>query len=436
MLAKLKIKHNANSKFKFEKDFDQDMIRIGRDAEHNDVHLPGPAVSGKHAVITRQGDRFELSDLSKNGTSLNGVKLKDDRPYDLTSGAQIAVIDYLIEFEIASENNSNVFGISPLTPSLHNPFSQETQKLTELFGKISEKYALADTASREVFLRSALHTAFGQMANSSARTIILEVLQNGKSNLRPASDDKREKTESLATQLDIAIGSDQRDEAPAGPEKPLIKKPVRPDISFADFGSRVIAPEPAPDMSAIINSSSPAKASNQVDRLNLTVNLLLEATMKMIANRRDFGIQFLDETKKGNRKRRKDELLDVYSCSWEELKDYLHDEMISGKEADQRLAQLQRALNELAEHQRSLVLGYQHSTKEGSKKLLTTLSPAKLEAEAESGILPILAQANLWKFYQSKHETIMDEINRSFAGFERKYFLDAFVKGYKTKSFD
>ncbi len=436
MLAKLKIKHNANPKFKFEKEFDQDTIRIGRDADQNEVHLPGRAISGKHAVITRQGDRFELSDLSKNGTLLNGGKLKGDKAYDLKNGAQIAVIDYLIEFEIIAIGNGNAAVVAQSTLPLQNPFFREAQKLSELFNKISEKYAVAESASRDDSLRDALQATFRQTANSPALTIILEVLQNGQSRLQSSNGAKREKTEGLATQFEKAFDFDQLGETPTQPEEPLIKKPVRPDISFVDFGSMVIAPEPAPDISAITGSASPAKASNQVDRLNLTVDLLLDAAIKMIAGRRDFGINYLDETKKGNRKRQKDELLDIYSCTWEELKDYLHDEMISGKEADLRLAQLKRALKDLTEHQRSLMLAYRRSTAEGSKKLLNALSPTALEAETDSGILPFLTQAKLWKFYQSKHEAVMAEIDRTFTDFERKYFLEAFVKGYKAKSFD
>ena len=427
MLAKLKIKNNANPKFKFEKEFGLDKIGIGQDPDHNDVHLPGPAVSRKHAVITRRGDGFALTDFSKNGTHLNGNRLKDDKPHDLKSGDRIAVLDYLIEFEIISASVDTTELLND------NPFHQEAQKLAEAFVRIYEKYARAELASRDDFLRRALQEAFGHAPDNPARAIIVKVLQNGKPDSRPDNDPAREKTEGLGTRLDLAFEDDNRTGSTVEPENPPSKKQVRIDQSFAGFGSMVFEPEPAPE-SSVASSSPPAKASNRVDRLNLTVDVLLASTVKMIADRRGFRLKFLEETMMG--KRKKNGPLDVYDCTWEELKEYLHDEMILGKEADQRLAQLQRALNDVIEHQLSLLTGYWRSVGEGSKKLLSALSPAALEAEGGGGILPIIAQANLWKFYQNKHGAITNEISRNFGDFERMYFREALMVGYKNKRFD
>jgi type VI secretion system FHA domain protein len=434
MLAKLKIKHKADPKFKFEKEFNQDTITIGRDAEHSDVHLPGPAISGKHAVIARRGDGFKLSDLSKNGTLLNGGKMKSDKPYDLKHGDRIIVIDYVIEFETRDERLES---FSPLLTEIHsegNPFQDEAKKLTEVFDRIYQKYARADQASRDGFLRSALQGARGHAPDDQMLAIIAEVLQNGKPVSRRRGEISRKETEGLATQFERAFEGDERDAPPESPRKPPAKKPLPVDQSFPGFGSIVFDHPPAPQDS-LISSSPAAKVSNLVDRLNLTVDLLLASMVKMIAGRRDFRLTVLEETMM-RRKRKKDEPLDFNFCAWEELKEYLHDEMISSKEADQRLAQLKRALNDLMEHQLSLLKGYRRSVGEGSKKLLSALSPAALEAEAGGGILPILTQANLWKFYQSKHQAIVDEISRSFADFERAYFHEAFAVGYKDKDFD
>jgi predicted component of type VI protein secretion system len=432
MLAKLKVTRKSDPKFLLQKEFDQDKITLGRTSQ-NDVQLTGMHVSGEHAWIARRGEAFELSDVSKNGTALNGEKLKSQRPHALRHGDRIAILDYVITFETSRAGGEDSFSLDNTLPFSDNPFQGEAKKLAEGFDRIYQTYARAETASRDDFLRRALHEALAHTPANGVRSILAEFFQGGKPLPRLIDEPPREKdkTEGLATQIEAALGGGPPAKPPVESRKSIDLK-LPSDDSLPDIGGSIFFPMAEEDEA--IAPATPARASNLVDRLNQTVDLLLDSTVKMIVARRDFRLTFLDETT--IRKKPKKGEIDLNYCKWEELKEYLHDEMISAKDVEQRLAQLKRALKEIMDHQLSLVMGYRQSISAGSKKLLQTLSPAVLESEATSGILPFLAQANLWKFYQGKYEQIASEINRGFADFERKYFHDAFVNGYKNREVD
>jgi len=66
-------------------------LRIGRGAE-NDLNLPHPTVSRRHARITRSGSIYHLEDLrSSNGTFVNGERLEPGRAAKLSVGDVIHV---------------------------------------------------------------------------------------------------------------------------------------------------------------------------------------------------------------------------------------------------------------------------------------------------------------------------------------------------------
>src|SRR5262249_56217360 len=50
-----------------------DLIRIGRGPD-NDIHLPDPTVSRKHAILTRTGSTYMIQDVEgSSGTRVNGL---------------------------------------------------------------------------------------------------------------------------------------------------------------------------------------------------------------------------------------------------------------------------------------------------------------------------------------------------------------------------
>ena len=60
-------------------ELDQDEITIGR-SDQNALSLDDPAISGKHCLIKKDGNKYTLKDLnSTNGTRLNGRNIVETR---------------------------------------------------------------------------------------------------------------------------------------------------------------------------------------------------------------------------------------------------------------------------------------------------------------------------------------------------------------------
>lgn len=63
---------------------------IGRRDGANDIVIPDPYCSGRHADLTAEDERLILTDLgSTNGTLVNGVKLEHNAPKELNPGDEI-----------------------------------------------------------------------------------------------------------------------------------------------------------------------------------------------------------------------------------------------------------------------------------------------------------------------------------------------------------
>lgn len=75
-------------------------ILIGRE-ESNDIVLKDTRVSGHHAAITRQGQRWQIRDLgSTNGTFVNGKRIEGQ--VDLSPGDEVRIGGVI--FEVGWEN--------------------------------------------------------------------------------------------------------------------------------------------------------------------------------------------------------------------------------------------------------------------------------------------------------------------------------------------
>ncbi|GFN24013.1 MAG: FHA domain-containing protein [Thermoanaerobacteraceae bacterium] len=75
-------------------------IIIGRD-QLSDIVLSETHVSGRHAAITRQGNRWQIRDLgSTNGTYVNGKRITG--PVDLAPGDEVRIGGVI--FEVRWEN--------------------------------------------------------------------------------------------------------------------------------------------------------------------------------------------------------------------------------------------------------------------------------------------------------------------------------------------
>lgn len=79
-----------------------DGLVIGRGAEQG-VLLDGPDLSREHLVLTEDGPDIYITDLSVNGTWLNGTRLRKSAKTLVRSGDSIAVAGYNLTFRMADE---------------------------------------------------------------------------------------------------------------------------------------------------------------------------------------------------------------------------------------------------------------------------------------------------------------------------------------------
>ena len=71
------------------------LIRVGRDPQTNQIILPSDAVgvSREHCYLMRTENGWSLTDISSNGTLLNGVRITKNQSYALKVGDQIQIGD-------------------------------------------------------------------------------------------------------------------------------------------------------------------------------------------------------------------------------------------------------------------------------------------------------------------------------------------------------
>lgn len=75
---------------------------IGRREGDNDIVVPDPYCSGRHADLAFEDGRFTITDIgSTNGTLVNGVKLDADAPRELTDGDEITLGRMAFVLEVA-----------------------------------------------------------------------------------------------------------------------------------------------------------------------------------------------------------------------------------------------------------------------------------------------------------------------------------------------
>jgi type VI secretion system protein ImpI len=97
-------------------------FEIGRD-NHRDWTLPDPRlfISGCHCSIEYDGSGFVLTDVSRNGTFVNGARQRVKSPYRLQDGDTLEIGDYVIAVKIAAggaarEVYSSVWGAGDAAP--------------------------------------------------------------------------------------------------------------------------------------------------------------------------------------------------------------------------------------------------------------------------------------------------------------------------------
>jgi len=157
----------------FSYDFEEEKVSMGRSGD-NDIPIPDPFCSSFHAQIVRSGKDFILKDNeSKNGTFLNGEKIKSE--VKLKEGDEILIgstrivfdkkLSTNVEFTDSPSSSQNVNTIMHLEDVLRKPDVSTTIEATERaidIEKIKQEHKVLSVIS-EVSKTLVLHKPLGEL---------------------------------------------------------------------------------------------------------------------------------------------------------------------------------------------------------------------------------------------------------------------------------
>ena len=110
----LSIRSKADSSTREVKSAIGDGLVIGRGAEQG-VLLDGPDLSREHLVLTADGPNIYVTDLSSNGTWLNGTRLKRSVKTRASAEDLIEIPGYALSFRMADQPEKVVAPVAPMT---------------------------------------------------------------------------------------------------------------------------------------------------------------------------------------------------------------------------------------------------------------------------------------------------------------------------------
>lgn len=183
----LRVTNQSDSKEIYERQFNQEIITIGRDSS-NSLILDDTKrlISRRHAKIKREGKQYCIFDEdSRNGTFLNEQKITPQQPYPLEDGDTLKIGDYLIHYtrvvaRTEDEDTTQVF---------ENPFHKEAQGIVAFLQEIQQKYdSLAPNIDSEVLQRAFKEAFEGIEAVETEKVIAGELAaRSGKKSIETTS---------------------------------------------------------------------------------------------------------------------------------------------------------------------------------------------------------------------------------------------------------
>lgn len=106
---------------------EQERITIGRDSDC-DIALEDPSISRHHCELTWEGNAYQLTDFSRNGTLLNSKTI--DESIDLTHSDQIELGPFLCEYREGTVEQVEVTVGKEIQPTLILKYEPKSKLLT------------------------------------------------------------------------------------------------------------------------------------------------------------------------------------------------------------------------------------------------------------------------------------------------------------------
>lgn len=383
MRVRLKVRKETPPSWEHVSDMEKDVILIGRDPK-NELPLgdTDSVVSRQHAKLVRHGNSYSIVDLgSRNGTILNGDRIKPSIEYPLKNGDLINICEFVIEFsagqsEIKPEEN---------IPKISEPlgfFAEESSNFVAALNQLCQAFEREESPYKEELLREVFSGSLERATLNKAAEIISLVLQ-------------------FRTGLTVSL----------------------PNPEQEDQGLDI---------------------SHSHDRVERAIAVMLDYFVKMVQALDQFELQFLDRTTiRSTRHSKSGQSFSIHNCTPKELGKHLFDPEISSHEAQKRLDNIQANANQLMMHQLSLLDGYKACVSEGTQQLVQRLSPQKVQQEVEERtlklgplrvryrLLPLLSALQTVKELRRAHQELMQE---DPATIEKNYFRKPFMRGYENRT--
>lgn len=204
MAVKLVISRVDDPQWQHEREFDQDVITIGRDRA-NALLLDDPKkiISRRHAQIKIDNGQYYLIDSgSQNFTHLNGKRISRNIPHRLRDNDNFQIGNYKLSFlqvEAAPSKDATVFMV--------NPFLEEMKILTGLLNKINRKYEQLDHETREMNFMQAFKDALSATKSGDVKKLMSSQL-SGQQEMAPEAareQDTQSATKSLRLNQTLAL---------------------------------------------------------------------------------------------------------------------------------------------------------------------------------------------------------------------------------------
>lgn len=381
MLAKIIVTKTTDPKYRQEREFDQEIITIGREPS-NAIFLEDPAkiISRQHAQIKRDGEKFQLIDSgSRNSTIVNNKSLEPNDTCDLSNGDRIKVGDYIIEYSaIAAASDQTVVYV--------NPFREQANHIARLMKEIQDKYDSEHEGNRKATLQMALKEAF-----------LLNGVENAEINKAFAEE--------------LIPGSDD-EPAPAA-----ASDAAAPAAAFSGDNSMI---------------SEIGVDVGLMGRVNQNLELLMDGMITLFKKAVEFRDQFVGiamvETQ-----------TPLNTATPDQLKEFLFSDRISEEEAQKRFRVIKRQVDDIILHQTAQVNGYRALIDKGVPNLLQYLNPENLEKHfakqkvsfglfsVPMSMVPFMVKSKAMSTYRQMIQELLDE---GRVAYERRIFRPSFVDAY------
>ena len=378
--------------------FHQQRVTIGREGA-NELPLNDTkrVVSKQHAEITQQGVQYFVKDLgSKNFTYLNGNRIESGKPREIYTGDVIRIGEFEITFDVVAEMQERPavpdYDRTVFDASFQNPFEEDVQLLGAALRSMRKNYDQALPVRRDDALQEAIQSVMEGEDRHEAYQLVGEMLGG------PGT---------------IPQSSPPPTFSPSPPEPSPVNPPSAP-------------PRPAPP-------TEPSHAAIPLDadapRLHRVLDTVLNVAAKLVSGPWQFRHEFIGQTiaRPGNTDF-------IYQGNPDMLKRHLLDPAIPEEEADERLALLEKALDDIAVHEVAMLDGYRAAALEGAQRLLDQIDPETIESEVEKeGMqykIDALAKAETLKRLKAHLHELRNE---DWSSGERRIYRPAFIKAYLAR---